>query len=83
MATSTNITTPGRFFSRSIALDSGADITVTLRQTQHFDIDTIDLEMVDVEDLVQPAGGPYATEEAALAAAKVLAEQALASSAPE
>ncbi|MFZ4285657.1 hypothetical protein [Variovorax sp. HJSM1_2] len=83
MATSTNITTPGRFFSRSIALDSGADITVTLRQTQHFDIDTIDLEMVDVEDLVQPAGGPYATEEAALAAAKVLAQQALAASAPE
>jgi len=73
----TSITTPGRFFSRSVTLASGVDVTVTLRQTQHFDIDTIDLETVDVDDIEQPPGGPYPTEEAALAAAKTLAEQAL------
>jgi hypothetical protein len=72
-----NMTTPGRFFSRSVALDSGAEVTVTLRQTQHFEIDTIDLETVDVDDIEQPGGGPYATEEAALEAAKAIAELAL------
>ncbi len=72
-------TTPGRFFSRSVTLDSGDEVTVTLRQTQHFEIDTIDLETVDVDDIEQPAGGPYASEEAALEAAKVIAEQALGS----
>lgn len=77
MATPSSTTTSGRFFSRSIALDNGTDITVTLRQTQHFEIDTIDLETVDVDDIEQPPGGPYPTEEAALDAAKAIAEQAL------
>ncbi|MDB5849468.1 MAG: hypothetical protein JWP29_3220 [Rhodoferax sp.] len=69
--------TQGKFFSRTVGMDSGHEITVTLRRTQHFDIDTIDLETRDLDDLETPAGGPYDTEEEALAAAKVMAAHVL------
>lgn len=70
-------TTPGRFFSRTVELSNGHEVNVTLRQTQHFEIDTIDLETVDVDDIEYPEGGPYPSEEAALAAAKAIAEVTL------
>ncbi|WP_394788478.1 hypothetical protein [Rhodoferax sp.] len=67
----------GLFFSRSVALDSGHEVTVTLRQGDQYEIDTIDLETDKLDDVEQPAGGPYPTEAAALAAAKSMAESLL------
>ncbi|SDO46522.1 hypothetical protein SAMN05216303_1011478 [Rhodoferax sp. OV413] len=67
----------GLFFSRSVALDSGHEITVTLRRSDQFEIDTIDLETTGLDDVEQPGGGPYASEALALLAAKAIAERML------
>ena len=65
----------GLFFSRTVTLDSGHEITVTLRRSDQFEIDTIDLETTGLDDVEQPGGGPYASEALALAAAKAMAEK--------
>ena len=67
----------GLFFSRTVALDNGHEITVTLHRGDQFDIDTIDLETSGLDDVEQPDGGPYASEALALAAAKAMAERLL------
>ncbi|WP_295950663.1 hypothetical protein [Rhodoferax sp.] len=69
----------GLFFSRTVELGSGHEVTVTLRRGNQFEIDTIDLETVGVDDVESPGGGPYPTEDEALAAAKRIAEGLLGS----
>lgn len=69
----------GLFFSRTVELNSGHEITVTLRRGDQFEIDTIDLETSELDDIENPDGGPFETEDAALAAAKNIAEKLLGS----
>lgn len=69
----------GLFFSRTVELNSGHEITVTLRRGDQFEIGTIDLETPALDDVENPDGGPFTTEDAALAAAKNIAEKLLGS----
>ena len=69
----------GLFFSRTVELNSGHEITVTLRRGDQFEIGTIDLETPELDDVENPDGGPFTTEDAALAAAKNIAEKLLGS----
>lgn len=69
---------PGLHLSRTVELADGREITVTLRRRDTWVIELIDLETMNVEDIENPPGGPYQSEEQALEAAMQLAHQALA-----
>ncbi len=72
---------PGLHLSRTVALGNGHEVTITLRRTAAWAIELIDLETIGVEDIEHSAGGPYASEDEALAAGVRIAEDALAAGA--
>ena len=76
--TEKSIAVPGLHLSRTVELADGHEVTVTLRRRDTWTIEMIDLETMNVEDIENPAGGPYQSEEQALDAARQLAQQALA-----
>jgi len=75
--TEKRIAVPGLHLSRTVALADGHEVTVTLRRRDTWSIELIDLETMNVEDIENPPGGPYQSEEQALEAAMQLAQQAL------
>jgi len=75
--TQRSIAIPGLHLSRTVELADGREITVTLRRRDTWSIELIDLETMNVEDIENPEGGPYPSEEQALDAARQLAQKAL------
>jgi hypothetical protein len=63
--------------TRTVELDSGHEISVTLSCNGHWLIQSIDLETAPAREIEDPPGGPYLTQSEALSAAKFIAAKAL------
>lgn len=65
------------FMTRTVELEGGHEVTVTLKRSDRWWIDGIDLETDPPHEIEGPPGGPYADENEALDAARKISEAAL------